>query len=127
MNATGKWWVDEDEEFGGPLLRWNDRVIAQTTGEEQDGCMEAYQALVDLVRAETALRDEVARLTTETEQLRAARAVLETPDLVRWLDRYGDGPPALMGDEDEVIWRLACFLQSARAAAGGLLQDGDPT
>lgn len=48
---TGRWWIDQDEEFGGELLRWNDNVIAQTTGEEQDGCHEAYAALVEIVRA----------------------------------------------------------------------------
>lgn len=45
-----KWFIDTDEEFGGDLLRWNDAVIAQTTGEEQDGALEAYAALVRIVR-----------------------------------------------------------------------------
>lgn len=49
-NPDGAWTVDVDEEFGGPLLRWNDRVIAQVTGEEQDGIHEAYAALVRLVQ-----------------------------------------------------------------------------
>ena len=45
------WWIDEDEEFGGELLRWNGNAIAQVTGEEQDGTRAAYAALVELVRS----------------------------------------------------------------------------
>ena len=76
------WWIDEDEEFGGELLRWNGNVIAQVTGEEQDGTREAYAALVALVRPVggvvsadfTAAKERIAR---EIEIVEQAKSLLE--------------------------------------------------
>lgn len=46
-----RWWVDEDEEFCNPLLRWNDEIIAQITGTDEKELEAAYAALVAAVEA----------------------------------------------------------------------------
>ncbi len=74
---SGAWTIDEDEEFASPLLRWNERVIAQVTGEEQHGVHRAYASLINhFVRSQ--------ELTAARRELSTLRALLDLPD--EWTD-----------------------------------------
>lgn len=60
---SGRWEVDNDDG----VLRWNDKVAAQVTGDDRTECWEAYSELIACVH-------DAARWREHQTQLAAAEA-----------------------------------------------------
>ena len=66
--------VETHDEFGHDILVWNDQVIAQVTGQEQDGTREAYSELIACFHDAGRWRDHQTQLAAAEARAAERRA-----------------------------------------------------